>query len=49
MIINNFQDCLNNFNKSNKEIIILEHLINKIKNIIKLNIFSLKEMKIHYK
>ena len=42
MIIKNFQINLINFSKYNKEIIILEQLIKKIKNIIKSNISSFK-------
>ena len=42
MIIKNLLENLINLNKYKKGIIILDYLINKIKNIIKLSIFSLK-------
>ncbi len=38
-----------NFNKFKKELIILNKLVKKIKIILKLNIFSLKEIKIIFK
>ena len=38
-----------NFNKLIKEIIILNKSIKQIKNILKLNIFSLKQIKTNYK
>ena len=42
MITKNLLINLNNFNKLKKEIIILNQLIKKKKNNIKLNIFNLK-------
>ena len=42
MIFRNLLKNLTNFNKYKKGIIILDYLINKIKNIIKLSIFSSK-------
>ena len=42
MIIIHFSKNLINFNKFNKEKIILDQLVKKIQNITKLNIFSLK-------
>ena len=38
-----------NFNKFEKEVIILNKLVKKIINNIKLNIFSLKQIKVTYK
>ena len=46
MIIRIFYKNLANFNKLNKEMIILNQSIKRITNIIKLNIFSLKQIKI---
>ena len=42
MIIRNLYSYLINFNKYNIEMIILRLLVKKIKNIVKLNIFSSK-------
>ena len=49
MIIRNLYSYLINFNKYNIEMIILELLAKKIKNIAKLNIFNLKHIKIIFK
>jgi hypothetical protein len=49
MIIRHLLNNLTNFNKYKKGIIILDYLINKIKNIIELSIFNLKKMKTMYK
>jgi len=49
MFIKYFYLNLDNFNKFNKGIIILDQLINKIKNVINLNIFNFLLIKIVFK
>ena len=49
MIILNFMMNSRNFSKYKKEMIILDHLIKKTINILKLNIFSLKLIRNNYK
>ena len=49
MIIRNLYVNLINFNKFNKEVIILNKLVKEIINNIKLNIFSFRQIKVTYK
>ena len=49
MIIRNLYVNLINFNKFIKEVIILNKLVKEIINTIRLNIFSLKQIKVTYK
>ena len=49
MIIRNLYLNLINFNKFEKEVIILNKLVKEIINNIKLNIFSFRQIKVTYK